>query len=288
PGSCAYNVSEAFRLSGPLNISALTKSVGEIARRHESLRTSFISKDGRAVPVIAPELAVEIPVVDLSPLEAQDRISEAQRVAIAETERAFDLARGPLFRIRLIRLGGDENLLVLTMHHIVSDGWSLGVFFRELETLYRAFDSGSSSSLPDLKIQYADYAAWQQSWLRGETLERQLTYWKSHLSGAPRVLDLAPDRHRSTIQSAHGAHYRRQISAALTEELNRLSRREGVTLFMTLLATFETLIMRWTGREDIVLGTDIANRRHVEIEPVIGFFVNLLVLRTDLSGNPTF
>ena len=205
-----------------------------------------------------------------------------------EARRPFDLAQGPLFRSKLLRLGEDDHVLLLTMHHIVSDGWSMGVLYRELSMLYRAFVDGQPSPLAELPIQYADFAVWQREWLQGEVLESQLSYWKKQLEGIPAVLNLPTDHPRPAVQSYRGARQSIELSKELLRGLKRLSRKEGVTLFMTLLAAFQTLLYRYTGQEDIVVGSPIANRNRAEIEGLIGFFVNTLVLRTNFSGNPTF
>ncbi|MCA1603334.1 MAG: condensation domain-containing protein, partial [Acidobacteria bacterium] len=259
-----------------------------MAARHESLRTSFTVVDGSPVQVIAPTLSVELPVIDLSGLPEAEREAEARRLTTAEAQRPFDLARGPVFRVSLLRLNDEQHVLLITMHHIVSDGWSIGVFMRELTALYEAFSQGQPSLLGELPIQYADYAIWQREWLAGEQLERQLSYWRKQLGSSLPELELPTDRPRPAVQSYRGATQRATLSKELTKQLRALSQREGVTLFMTLLAAFQTLLMRYSGQEDIVIGSPIANRNRIETEGLIGFFVNTLVLRTELSGNPTF
>ena len=283
-----YNIPFGLRLSGPLNVAALDQSVNEIIRRHEALRTTFSMLDGEPVQIIAPAKPFILPVTDLEPLPEGEREDEARRLVSEEAGRPFDLAQGPLFRGKLLRLGEDDHVLLFTMHHIVSDGWSMGVLYRELSVLYEAFSRSQPSPLPELAIQYADYAVWQRLWLTGELLETQLSYWKKQLEGAPAVLNLPTDRPRPAVQTYRGERRSIELSKELTEELKVLSRKEGVTLFMTLLAAFQTLLYRYTGQEDIVVGSPIANRNRTEIEGLIGFFVNTLVLRTDLSGNPTF
>ena len=288
PGSTVYNVAGAVRLREMLDVAALEQSIHEIIGRHESLRTTFAMLEGEPVQIIAPSLSVPLLVVDLTDHPESEREDEARRLAGEEARRPFDLAQGPLFRATLIRLGHEDHVLLLTMHHIVSDGWSMGVLYRELSVLYRAFTNAQPSPLSDLPIQYADFAVWQRKWLQGEVLEAQLSYWKKQLERAPGVLNLPTDRPRPAVQSFRGARQSLELSKELTEELKALSRKEGVTLFMTLLAAFQTLLYRYTAQDDIVVGSPIANRNRTEIEGLIGFFVNTLVLRTNLGGNPTF
>ncbi len=288
PGSCFYNIPAAVRLQGELDTNALEQSFAEVIRRHEALRTRFGVVNGVAVQVIdeAPEFS--LPVLDLSTVAEGEREAAARRAALAETQRPFDLSTGPLLRASVLRVSEQEHVLLCTMHHIISDGWSMGVLIRELTTLYEAYAKGEESPLPELKIQYADYAHWQREWLQGEVLEKQLGYWKQQLEGAPPVLELPTDYPRPAVQTFNGAHQAVRVTAELSNGLKELTQREGVTLFMTLLAAFQTLLWRYSGQEDIVVSTGIANRNRAETEPLIGFFVNTLVLRTDLSGEPTF
>ncbi|RMF31802.1 MAG: amino acid adenylation domain-containing protein, partial [Chloroflexi bacterium] len=288
PGSPFYNVPTAVRLSGRLDVVALERTLNEIVRRHESLRTTFTALDGEPMQVISPSLTLPLPIVDLRHLPEAEREAEAMRLAQEEARRPFDLSRGPLLRTTLLWLDEEEYLILLTMHHIICDGWSIGVFIGELTTLYTAFTSGQPSPLPELPIQYADFAVWQREWLQGEVLEEQLAYWKQQLGDDPGILELPTDRPRPPIYTNNGAVLSRKLSKRLADALQALSREEGVTLFMTLLAAFQTLLHRYTGQEKISVGTPIANRNRAEIEGLIGFFVNTLVLRTDLSGNPTF
>ncbi|MET0500480.1 MAG: amino acid adenylation domain-containing protein, partial [Candidatus Binatia bacterium] len=288
PNSSLYNIPGALRLRGFLDVAALEQSLNEIIRRHESLRTTFSMVDGDAVQVIAPAAGQSLAVVDLRDHPEGEREEEARRLVSEEARRAFDLAQGPLFRSKLVRLGEEDHVLLLTMHHIVSDGWSMGVLYGELSMLYRAFINGEPSPLPELPIQYADFAVWQRKWLQGEVLESQLSYWKKQLEGIPAVLNLRTDRLRLAVQSDRGARQSLVLSKELTDQLKALSRQEGVTLFMTLLAAFQTLLHRYTGQEDIVVGSPIANRNRSQIEGLIGFFVNTLVLRKNFAGNPTF
>ncbi|MFL6332079.1 MAG: amino acid adenylation domain-containing protein [Pyrinomonadaceae bacterium] len=288
PGAYVYNVPGAFRLEGELNVGALERSFEEIVRRHEALRTSFASVDGRPVQVVAPALDVALPVIDLRHLPEAERETEMMRLALEEARRPFDLSKGPLLRTTLLRLGEKSHLFLLTMHHIVSDGWSVGIILRELHALYEAYASGAEPALPVPAVQYADYAAWQQGWLRGEVLERQLSYWRRQLAGAPPALELPTDFPRPPVQTYRGTHELFALSADVSGQLYALSRREGVTLFMTLLAAYQTLLSRYTGQDDIVVGTDVANRNRAETEDLIGCFINVLVMRGDLSGDPTF
>jgi amino acid adenylation domain-containing protein len=287
-GSPLYNVPYSFQLIGRLNTAALIQSLNEVVHRHESLRTTFLVAEGQPIQVIAPRLTINLPVIDLSSRPVNERHAEALRLATEEALRPFDLSRGPLLRVTLLRLDQQEHVLLLTIHHIVSDGWSTAVLFRELSALYAASSTGKLATLPELPIQYADFAAWQREWLQGEVLKEQLSYWKKQLAGSPARLELPTDRARPAVQSFHGARQAMALPQALTNGLKALSRQEGVTLFMTLLAAFQTLLHRHTGQEDIIVGSPIAGRNRAEIEGLIGFFVNTLVLRTDFSGDPSF
>lgn len=288
PQSTAYNDPTSLRLNIALNVGALEQSFNAFVQRHEVLRTSFVAVNGHPMQVIAPALKLPLPLVDLSTLLHAEREAEALRLANEQAQRPFDLTQGPLMRVLLLQLGAEEYLLLLTIHQIISDGWSLGVLFQELASLYTAFTSGQPSSLPDLPIQYADYALWQQERVQEDLLADDLAYWKQQLAGAPALLDLPTDRPYPASQTFRGSAYLVTLPLDLTEALKTLSRREGVTLYMTLVAAFQTLLYRYTGQDDMVLGTFTAGRTHEELEALIGFFVNTLVLRTDLSGNPTF
>jgi amino acid adenylation domain-containing protein len=283
-----YNIPSALRLTGPLNVPALERSLNEIIRRHEILRTTFTTIDEQPVQLVAPSLVLTVPVVELRLLPAGRREEELLRLAADEASRPFDLTRGPLLRATLLRLDDEEHVILFTMHHIVSDGWSVGILIREFVALYRAFSSGRSSPLPELTIQYADFAHWQRKWLQGKVLEAHVSYWKHRLGGALTLLKLPTDGPRPATQSYRGARQSFALSGELTESLKALSRREKATLFMTLLAAFQTLLYRYTAQDDIVIGTVIANRDRVETESLIGFFINMLVLRTDMRGNPSF
>jgi amino acid adenylation domain-containing protein len=288
PGSCLYNVPSSIRMSGALHVEALQQSLAALVARHEVLRTTFTSREGTPLQVIAPEAALELPVIDLTSLPAEEREATARRLAAEEARRPFDLAQGPLLRASLLRLEAAEHVLLLTLHHIVSDGWSVGVLHSEIAAIYEAFAQGQPSPLAELPIQYGDYAVWQREWLQGEVLEEQLAYWQQQLSGAPPVLTLPTDRPRPAVPSYEGGVESFRIAPRVSEDLQALSQREGVTLFMTLLAAFQTLLHRYVGQEDIVVGTDVANRNQVETEGLIGFFLNHLVLRTSMQGDPTF
>jgi amino acid adenylation domain-containing protein len=283
----AYNEAAAFRLEGPLDIAAFRGALDEILLRHESLRTTFPEDDGEAVQVIRPAAAFEIPIVDLRALPADLHAGEVHRLALTQALRPFSLAQGPLLRGLLMRLGEIDHAVLLSFHHIIFDGWSVGVFVRELSALYRARVAGVPASLPALAIQYADFAAWQRGWLQGEVLERQVAWWREQLTGAA-VLELPTDRPRPILAEASSGLLHPLLRPSLTEPLRAFSRDHGATLFMTLLAGFQALLHRHTGQTDISVGTPIANRNHGDVEKLIGFFVNMLVLRTDLSGDPGF
>ena len=288
PTSSFYNMPVAVRLSGTLNAEAMKRSLNEVVRRHESLRTSFPALDGQPRQAFAAALELELPVHDLSGLPAQEREAEALRRATEEARQPFDLAHGPLFRASLLRLQDDEHILLATMHHIISDGWSMSVLVREVGQLYRAFTEQQPSPLPELPIQYADFAVWQRELLTGEVFETHLAYWKKQLGGELPQLDLATDKPRPQVQSFRGASESVLIPASLLESLHLLCKREGATLFMILLAAFKILLSRYTGQTDVVVGSPIANRNRLEVENLIGFFVNTLVMRTDLAGDPGF
>ncbi|NMG11915.1 non-ribosomal peptide synthetase [Brasilonema sp. UFV-L1] len=295
PNNPFYNVPAALHLTGSLNLTALEQTFNEIVRRHEALRTTFVMVQGQPIQVIAPTLKVSLSVIDLQELpqvvsaatRREQREIQARQLTTQEAQRPFNLSSDPLLRITLLRLDEAEHILLLNMHHIVSDGWSVGVLIREIAALYTAFTTNQPSDLPELPIQYADFAYWQRQWLQGEVLERQLGYWRQQLDGIS-VLNLPTDRPRSTVPTYRGARQFLQLPKSLSEALEALSQQEGVTLFITLLATFQILLYRYTQQEDIAVGSPIANRNRSEIEGLIGFFVNSLVLRTDLSRNPTF
>jgi glycosyltransferase involved in cell wall biosynthesis len=288
PGSTFYNVPAAVRLNGRLNVPALERTLNEIVRRHEVLRTTFVAQGGQPAQVVHPPTAISLPVFDLSNLSGDELEAEMERLTKEEMQQAFDLSKGPLVRAKLLRLGEREHLALLTLHHIVTDGWSAGVLVREIGALYEAFMQGRPSPLAELKIQYADFAVWQRQWLRGAVMEQLLTYWRGQLGGALPVMELTTDRPRPAIQSFRGRRENLQLPTALADELKGLSKGRGCTLFMTTLAAFKTLLHRYTQQEDLLVGVAIANRNRREIEPLIGFFVNTLVMRTNLGGDPTF
>ena len=284
----AYNMPEAVRFVGPLNTAILEQSLNEIVRRHEVLRTTFKTTDSGAVQIIAPEQKVNVSELDLTTLPKAEREAEASRLTAEEAVRPFDLQAGPVLRVTLLRLAPDDQIILFAMHHIASDMWSLGVLVRELMALYTEFSAGRPSSLPELPIQYADYAIWQQEAPQQAEFAKQLEYWKKQLAGAPGTLDLPTDRPRPAVVGSKGAAQRFTLATELSASLISLARQETCTLFMTLLAAFQTLLHRYTGQADIVIGTPMAGRNRAEIEGLIGFFVNTLVLRTNLAGNPSF
>jgi amino acid adenylation domain-containing protein len=288
PNNPLYNIPRALRMKGSLRIDALERALNEIVRRHESQRTTFAMKDGHPVQVIAPSLTVPLVVHDISSLPESSRESEARRLSIEEAMRPFHLATGPLVRADLIRLDAEDHVLQVTMHHIVSDAWSASIFLQELGALYEAFCAGGPSPLPEPNVQYADYAAQERAWLQGEVLEKQLAFWREQLKGIPPVLNLPLDRSRPQARTFAGAHETLHISSDTLKAIKDLGRQQGATLFMTLIAGFQAMLSKYSGEEQIVVGTDLANRTMPETEQMIGFFINLLAVRTDLSGNPTF
>lgn len=288
PDSPFYNVPMVLRFQGRLDVAALEHSLSHLVQRHEVLRTTFVIIDGQPVQVIVPPAPLPLPIVDLRHLPPAEREAAAQRLARAEAQQLFELHRGPLLRVHLFLLAPDDYLALFTMHHIITDGWSIDVLLREIAALYSAAQAGEAAPLPALPIQYADFAVWQRAWLRGAVLEQHLTYWQQQLQGIPPLLELPTDRPRPTAQTSKGATYRLSLPTALAEAVRHLSQQSGCTLFMTLLAAFQVLLARYSGQTDICVGTPIANRTRAELEPLIGFFANTLVLRGDLSGNPTF
>ncbi|HSF40965.1 MAG TPA: amino acid adenylation domain-containing protein [Thermoanaerobaculia bacterium] len=288
PDNVAYNIFRALRMNGRLDIPALAWSLREIARRHEALRTTFGTVDDQPVQVVGPPPPAEIPTADLASLPAGPREALVRRLADEEAKRPFDLARGPLLRTTLLRVAPGDHVLLLTTHHIISDGLSVGIFVRELMALYESSAAGRPARLPELPIQYADFAHWQREWLQGEVYEEKVAYWRKKLGGTLPVLDLPMDRQRSVGMSHRGSHKYLPLAAPLVQRLRALSRERGATLFITLLAAFDTLLHRYSGQDDILVGAPVSNRNRLETEGLIGFFVNTLVLRNDLSGDPTF
>jgi amino acid adenylation domain-containing protein len=289
PGNAAYNMPAlVFRMKGLLDEDALQMSLNEIVRRHEILRTTFREADGRPVQIVAPEGKVDFKLVNFHSEPANLRENMALNFVTEEMKTPFDLEKGPLFRTVLIRLRAEDHILALPIHHIVSDGWSFGIIIHELSLLYNAFLKGIPSTLPELAIQYADYTQWQRQWMQGKVLEDKIGYWKKQLGENLPVLVLPYDHPRPALQTANGARESITMPGELVRAVKSLSGREGVTLFMTLLAAFKVLLYRYSGQDDIVVGTPVANRNHPDIQHLIGFFVNTLVLRSGLSGNPSF
>ncbi|MCP4657268.1 MAG: non-ribosomal peptide synthetase, partial [bacterium] len=287
PGDPTFNMPFAARVPGALDRAALARSLGAIVERHEALRTSFPAREGKPCQRIAATLPPSLPLVDLRRLPREASDGEARRLTVAEGRRPFDVARGPLLRATLVRSEPRVHLLLLTMHHIIADGWSIDVLLRELSVLYAAFSTGRPSPLPELRVQYADCAAWQRRWLGGEALAAQRAYWRQQLAGPLPVLELPVDGPRRA-GTKRGATCSLGLPESLAAGLRSLSREADATLFMTLLAAFDTLLHRTTGQIDLVVGTPVANRNRGESEGLIGLFVNTLVLRTDLRGDPSF
>jgi hypothetical protein len=288
PGSPAYNQPKAIRLKGTLDRETLKKVLDAIVERHAVFRTTFHLRDGQAVQVVADQVSIELPAIDLSEISDDQRQRELEHRVVEITQRPFNLSQDPTLRAALFKLSQVEHVLLLVTHHISSDGWSSRLLFHEIATLYDAFANNRSSPLPELPIQYVDFAAWQRNWLQGELLQSQLAYWKQRLAGAVTTLRLPTDYPRPPIQTNRGALQTFAVSGDLTQSLKNFSRRNRVTLFMTLLGAFQTLLYRYSWQDDSVIGVPIANRTRVEVERLIGFFANTLVLRTDLSGNPSF
>ena len=288
PGSAAYNIPSGVKLSGDLDLDIFEKSLNEIVRRHEVLRTNFKTESGQPQQVIHTDVQLDLNVRDLQQLDPDAQQEQAAELFRQQTARAFDLERDLLLRVTVIRLAPQEHIVLLLMHHIISDGWSMDIFIKELVTLYKSYLDGQTSPLPELKIQYADFAQWQREWLQGEVLEQQLDYWKQQLSGTLPVLQLPTDFPRGRVQTFKGANQSFSLGEELTGKLKALARHSGVTMFMLLLAAYKVLLSRHSGQDDIIVGVPIANRNRTEIEDLIGFFTNTLVLRSDLSSCPTF
>jgi amino acid adenylation domain-containing protein len=288
PDNDSYNMLEALRLDGALNIVALEQSLNELVRRHEILRTTFPTVDGKPIQKIAPATTLNLSIHDLQGLSADEQTAQIRQFAESQASAPFNLAFGPLVQFTLLQLSPKEYVLLLKMHHIIYDGWSLNIFFVELSQLYAAFIQGLPNSLPELSIQYADFAFWQRQWLTGEVLERQVNYWQKQLAGVPPVLELPTDKPRPPIQTFQGAAKSLVLDRELTQRLQHLSQQSDATLFMTLLAAFLVLISRYTGQPDIIVGSPIANRNSPQIEQLMGFFANTLALRGNLSNNPSF
>ncbi|HVG17467.1 MAG TPA: condensation domain-containing protein, partial [Blastocatellia bacterium] len=287
PGTATYHIPEGLYLKGSLNLDALQRSLDETARRHEILRTSFIVKDGKPYQFIAPAAKVNLEIIDLRHLPQAERKGHAIQTANQQIRLPFDLVNGPLLRVALLRLQEDEHILVIVMHHIISDGWSMELFVREIVMLYGAFSAGKPSPLQDLDVQYADYAIWERQWLESPGLQAQYEYWTRQLANLS-VLELPTDRPRPAVQSFKGAMRLLELPPELSSSLNEVSLREGATLFMTMIAAYAALLHRCSGQQDIAIGTPVADRSQMNIEGMIGLFVNTLVLRIDLSGDPTY
>jgi len=287
PKSAAYNMATALRLEGPLDVEAVKRAFTEIARRHEVLRTRFSERDGKAIQEVLPPAPVDVLILDLEKLPESERLEEAQRRAQEEAMLPFDLACGPMLRVQLLRLGQEQHVLLATLHHIAGDGWSTGILVRELMHFYGAYARKEKSPLPELSVQYADFAVWQREWLQGELLEKQLAYWRERLSSLE-PLELPMDHVRPARMSHQGGSVHFKLPMELTGKLKVLCRRHGVTQFMSMLAAFQVMISKYAARESVAVGTPIANRNHAEIEGLIGFFANTLVLETNLSGNHDF
>jgi amino acid adenylation domain-containing protein len=287
PGTPTYNIVMAIRFQGTLNVEALERSLTEMVRRHEALRTIFATDKGEPFQIVTPAAPFPLSVVDLQEVRITEQEAQGMRLITEAAQSPFDLMHGPLFRATLLR-GTLEQMLLFVMHHIISDGWSMGVLLQELATLYTAYATERPPALPVLPIQYADFAHWQRQWLRGEILEQHVAHWKQQLGGSPATLELPTDRPRLPFQTFRGARESRVLPKSLVDTLQQLSQQEGATLFMTLLAAFQTLLYRYTGQDEICVGTPSAGRTRVQLEKLIGFFVNTLVLRTNLAGRPTF
>jgi non-ribosomal peptide synthetase component F len=288
PGNPAYHLPITVRLTGKLNVACLEKVINEIVARHEILRTNIDVVDGRPVQIISAVNPLPLTLVDLSDLAPEEKSKQLQRLVEKAAKEPFDLRRDSLIRVSLLRLNQQEHMLLLNMHHIATDAWSINIFWREFAALYKAFIKGQASPLPPLPIQYADFAQWQHPWLEGEILEKQLDYWKKQLAAPLHVLNLPTDHSRPKSQTFDGAKQSLTLSESLTKDLKKLSRDEGATLFMVLLAAFNVLLYRHTGQSDVVIGSPIAGRNRAEVEALIGFFINTIVLRTSLEGLPSF
>ncbi|MCP3065857.1 amino acid adenylation domain-containing protein, partial [Myxococcus sp. K38C18041901] len=288
PGSSTYNIPWVLKLSGSLDVNALRLSLNSLIQRHEALRTRFSVHEGQPVQLIDRDFSLELPVTDLSSRSEQERDDEAQRLATQEALRPFDLAHGPVVRASLVRLTESQHLLLVTVHHIASDGWSIAVILRELAALYRQFSGGEAAQLAPLPIQYADFSVWQRQWLHGDVLASELDWWRHQLAGASSALELPTDKPRPAIQSYRGAVLPIELSRELTQAVKALAQREGATPFMVLLASFQLLLSKYSGQDDISVGSPVANRNRSETEGLIGFFVNTLVFRSQLDGKQSF
>ena len=288
PNSLMHHLNRICILDGPLDVRVLRESFDEVVRRHEILRTTIALMDESAVQVVAPAQRGALTIVDLRSFPEEEKNNRADQLALEQAREPFDMAKGPLMRAALLRLRDDKNSLLVTLHHIITDWWSFGVLYRELSILYRSFLGGVTSPLPELPIQYGDFARWQREWLQGAELEKLLSYWRKQLSGCTQLLNLPVDRPRPVMQTFQGRRLRFEIPKDLYLALEKLGHAEDVTAFVTSLAVFQVLLHRYTGQQDILVGSPSANRSKLETEGLIGFFLNTLVLRGDLSGDPTF
>jgi len=288
PGGALYNIPSVLRIKGRLDAAALEKSFNEVIKRHEVLRTTFGKQGDEPQQIIHPRLQLSIPFIDLQSLSAKENAAEVERLALEEAQKPFDLATGPLLRVSLLKQSVQDYILLVTMHHIVSDNWSIGIFVHEIMHCYQAFVQNKKITLPELQVQYADFAFWQRKWLKGKTLENQIDYWRKQLKNIPPVLDFPLDFPRPSYQTSSGDYKLFNLPPVTREALNTISRQNNASLFMTMLAAFYILLQRYSGQDDICVGSPVANRNRAETEALIGFFVNTLVLRGDLSGNPSF
>jgi hypothetical protein len=288
PGSPLLNIPAAWRLEGQLDQQALRAAFTEVCRRHESMRTTFAIRDHEPVQTITPPAQVALPVIDLITLPEPEQEIEVKRIGLESLRSPFNLERGPLMRVCLLRLAEDVHELLMTMHHIITDGWSFSILLRELSVLYDAYKRDEASPLPELEVQYADYAVWERERLQGKKFELQLSYWKEQLSSSLAPLNLSGKSARESERSYRGAGRLMILSPELTQKIRAFNKHQGVTLYISMLAVFQALLSRYTGRDSIGVGSPLAGRRCRQTEPLIGFFINTLVLQTDLSGNPTF
>ena len=288
PGSPAYNLCRALCLTGQLEVAALKRSLNRIVARHEVLRTCFLQRAGSPFQQVLETLELDLPLIDLSELTSEQRRQQSHRISTAEANRGFELSRAPLLRALLIKEADQDHVLVVTMHHIISDGWSIGVMVRELGEIYRAEIEGREAKIEELQVQYGDFAEWQREWLKGEVLEREMEYWKEQLSDAPHILNLPTDYPRRETLSARGSTQQFFLDESFSEAIRALGSEEAATPFMVLMSAFQLLLYRYSGQDNFLIGADVAGRNRAQIEPLIGFFINMLVTRADVSGDPTF
>src|SRR2546430_1484764 len=288
PGNPAYNLPVGYRIKGPLDVTALEDSFNEIVKRHEALRTTFAASDGEPLQLIHPECRVKINITELGHLAGQERENRLHALASAEAVKSFDLSCLPLIRVSLFRLGEEEQVLIVKLHHIVADGLSIGLMMDEIDAFYRAFTEGGDPQVPHLAVQYADFALWQREAVANGLYASQVEFWRRQLHGKLPIMDLPVDKPRPAFQSFKGSNLFFNVPRSLVQDLSSLCAGEGCTFFMTILAAFQVLLHRYSGAEDILIGAPVASRTPNEIEPLIGNFLNVVALRCDLSGNPTF